>query len=178
MKGRVKLVPPIKWFAREFSFDLPARMFPVIVERVRGTPARIQDRVGSLPPEILTRRDGDKWSIQENVRHLLDLEPLAMGRLDDYAAKLAVLRAADLDNRKTHMADHNSKSVVDILKLLRTARTEFVRHLESFDEDHLLRTAVQPRLLQQMRVVDLAFFVAEHDDHHLARISELIHKFV
>jgi mannitol/fructose-specific phosphotransferase system IIA component (Ntr-type) len=29
-----------------------------------------------------------------------------------------------------------------------------------------------------MRVVDLAFFVAEHDDHHLAAISELIRKFV
>jgi hypothetical protein len=25
-----------------------------------------------------------------------------------------------------------------------------------------------------MRAIDLAFFVAEHDDHHLARIQELI----
>jgi hypothetical protein len=25
-----------------------------------------------------------------------------------------------------------------------------------------------------MRVIDLAFFAAEHDDHHLARITELI----
>jgi len=25
-----------------------------------------------------------------------------------------------------------------------------------------------------MKVVDLAFFVAEHDDHHLAAITELI----
>jgi hypothetical protein len=24
-----------------------------------------------------------------------------------------------------------------------------------------------------MRVIDLAFFVAEHDDHHLARITQL-----
>jgi hypothetical protein len=29
----------------------------------------------------------------------------------------------------------------------------------------------------QMRVIDLAFFIAEHDDHHLARISELIRLF-
>jgi hypothetical protein len=29
-----------------------------------------------------------------------------------------------------------------------------------------------------MRVLDLAFFIAEHDDHHLARISELIRAFV
>jgi hypothetical protein len=25
-----------------------------------------------------------------------------------------------------------------------------------------------------MRLLDLAFFIAEHDDHHLARITELI----
>jgi hypothetical protein len=25
----------------------------------------------------------------------------------------------------------------------------------------------------EIRVIDLAFFIAEHDDHHLARISEL-----
>jgi hypothetical protein len=25
-----------------------------------------------------------------------------------------------------------------------------------------------------MRVVDMAFFVAEHDDHHLARMTELV----
>jgi hypothetical protein len=36
---------------------------------------------------------------------------------------------------------------------------------------------LHPRLNQPMRVVDLLFFVAEHDDYHLARISELIREF-
>jgi hypothetical protein len=31
----------------------------------------------------------------------------------------------------------------------------------------------RPRLNQMIRVIDLAFFIAEHDDHHLARINEL-----
>jgi hypothetical protein len=26
-----------------------------------------------------------------------------------------------------------------------------------------------------MRLIDVAFFTAEHDDHHLARITELLH---
>ena len=38
-------------------------------------------------------------------------------------------------------------------------------------------TARHPRLKKEMRVLDLAFFIAEHDDHHLARISELIRRF-
>ena len=33
-----------------------------------------------------------------------------------------------------------------------------------------------PRLGTPMRLVDLAFFVAEHDDHHLAQITFLAHQ--
>jgi hypothetical protein len=32
---------------------------------------------------------------------------------------------------------------------------------------------VHPRLGTPMRLVDMMFFVAEHDDHHLATITEL-----
>jgi hypothetical protein len=35
------------------------------------------------------------------------------------------------------------------------------------------RTGLHPRLNQPMRVIDLILFIAEHDDHHLARITEL-----
>lgn len=169
-----KVGQQIKWFAREFSFGLSAGMFPLIVERVRGTPARIEDRVGSLSREVLTRRDGDAWSIQEHVGHLLDLEPLGIGRLEDYAAGLEVLRGADPDNRKTHGAGHNSRPITELLKSFRAERMEFVRRLESFDEEFILRTALQPRLNQQMSVTDLTFFIAEHDDHHLAKMTELL----
>ncbi len=167
----------VNWFSREFSLGLPAGMFPFVVERVRGTPARIEDRVGSLAREVLTRRISDAWSIQEHVGHLLDLEPLGMGRLSDFAAGLEVLRAADLANRKTHEAEHNSKSVAELLQSFRAERLEFVRRLESFDEGFILRTALHPRLKKQMRVTDLTFFIAEHDDHHLAKITELLRVF-
>lgn len=167
----------LKWFAREFSFGLPAGMFPLVVERVRGTPARMEDRVGSLSREVLTRQNGNAWSIQEHVGHLLDLEPLGMGRLDDYAAASEVLRGADPDNRKTHEAGHNSKSITELLKSFRAERMEFVRRLESFDEEFILRTALQPRLKKQVSVTDLTFFIAEHDDHHLAKMTELLRVF-
>jgi hypothetical protein len=29
----------LRWFDRRFAFDLPAEMFPFVVERLRGTPA-------------------------------------------------------------------------------------------------------------------------------------------
>lgn len=104
------------WFKRQFSFDaLPVWMYPNVLERVRGTPARLEDLVRSVPDEILTRRVGDKWTIQEHAGHLLDLEQLGMDRLDDYEAGRETLHAADMQNRKTYEANHNAGSIAKIL---------------------------------------------------------------
>ena len=165
------------WFERQFTLDLPLWMYPNVVERVRGTPARLEDRLSALPREILTKRDGDNWSMQEQAGHLLDLGTLDLGRLDDYAAGLATLRPADRENRKTHEADHNINSIENILAEFRRERGEFVRRLDEFDIGFIGRTALHPRLNMPMRVIDLAYFIAEHDDHHLARINDLIRVF-
>jgi uncharacterized damage-inducible protein DinB len=165
------------WFSRDFSFDCPLWTYPNIVERLRGTPARLEDRIGLLPVKTLTRRDRNNWSIQENAGHLLDLESLGMERLDDFTAGRETLRAADLANRKTHEANHNSSAIKDTLLSFRAARLVFVERLDGFDQAFVQRTATHPRLKTEMRVLDLAFFIAEHDDHHLARITELIRLF-
>ena len=167
----------IRWFERKFSFDLPAWMYPNIVERLRGTPARLEDRLGPWPQNLLTRRDGDKWSVQEHVGHLLDLGALDVARLDDYEAGRETLQAADLENRKTYEANHNANSINNILASFRAERAEFVRRLDAYDGEFILRAALHPRLNVPMRVLDFAFFIAEHDDHHLARITELIRRF-
>jgi hypothetical protein len=167
------MVDRVEWIKRQFSFELPVGMYANVVERVRGTPARLEDLVRGLPMEILTRRDGDKWSIQEQAGHLLDLEPLGMKRLDDYEAGRDTLHAADMSNRRTHEANHNADTIENILAAFRRERTEFVARLDAYDEAFVQRLSLHPRLQIHIRPVDLAFFVAEHDDHHLARISEL-----
>lgn len=168
------MIERLDWFERRFSFDLPVWMYPNVLERLRGTPARLEDRLLDLPRELLVRRDGDKWSMQEHAGHLLDLEPLEIQRLGDYAARRRTLTPADPQNRKTYEALHNSKEIGEILSAFRRERMEFVRRLESLDAEFLQRSAIHPRLQIPMRVIDLAFFKAEHDDHHLARISALI----
>lgn len=172
------MVERIAWFTRKFSFDLlPVWMYPNVVERLRGTPARLEDLLRQLPHETLTRRDDEKWSMQEHAGHLLDLEPLGMNRLDDYEAGRATLHAADVENRKTHEANHNANQIAAILAAFRAERMEFVRRLDDYDEAFIQKTAQHPRLQIEIRPLDLAFFIAEHDDHHLARISELIRLF-
>ena len=162
-----------KWFEREFEFNLPVGVFPCVVGRLRGTPARLEELVRALPPQVLTARRGDAWSIQEHVGHLIDLDELHEGRLEDYARRLETLRPADLSNRKTYEANHNDADIEDLLARFREARARFVRRLEALSEDEVSASAIHPRLGKQMRVIDMAWFVAEHDDHHLAAITEL-----
>ena len=167
----------LRWADRTFRFDTPEALFPVIVERLRGTPARIEDKVRGLPPALLTRRDGDQWSIQEHIGHLLDLDELHAGRLDDFLAGAEVLRAADMTNRKTWEAHYNDRPLATLLTGFRRERGHFVARLDAWDPDLLSITARHPRLQQPMRVLDMAFFIAEHDDHHLARMTDLARRF-
>jgi hypothetical protein len=167
-----------KWFDRKFTFDMTIDMYLPVVERLRGTPARVEELTRGLPKGVLTAREGGSWSIQEHVGHLLDLEPLGDGRLDDFEAGRDTLRAADLENRKTHEARHNENSIGRLLAEFRAAREALVARFDAYDDAFAARSALHPRLKQPMRVLDLAYFHAEHDDHHVARISQLKRAFL
>ena len=171
------MISHLAWFEREFALGLPDWMFPNVLERLRGTPARAEFLLRGVAAELLTRRDGGRWSMQEHVGHLLDLGQLDLARVADFAAGRDVLTAADLRNRKTHEANHNARPLAELLAEFQADRAELLRLLEEFDEATVARSALHPRLGKTMRVVDWAFFVAEHDDHHLAAVRALARKF-
>jgi uncharacterized damage-inducible protein DinB len=162
-----------KWFSRTFELGLPPDAAPEILDRLRTAPDRLAAAVEGLSPEILTKRRDDKWSIQENAGHLFDLESLWDQRLDDYARGAKTLHRADLENRKTHEAAHNDGPISDILENFRNARLAIVEKISRMSLAELSRTALHPRLQQPMTIVDLCYFVAEHDDHHLRTIADL-----
>ena len=165
------------WFERKFTLGLPVRMFPNVLERLRGTPARAEELLRGVAPEILVRRDGERWSMQEHLGHLLDLGWLDSARVSDFTEGREVLTATDLKNTKTHEANHNARKLNELLAEFRADRGGLVRRLEEFGDETVARTALHPRLKQPMSVTDWAYFVAEHDDHHLAAMTELLRKF-
>ena len=166
----------IPWAERKFDFDFPAGLFPELIERLRGTPFRIEALAGSVAPETLVRGYENRWSIQENIGHLADLETLFLGRLDEFEAGAGTLRSADMSNIKTEEADHNSRPLTEILTELRGQREQLVTRLESLEPKAFARRAFHARLNVPMRLVDMCFFQAEHDDHHIARMRWLQRK--
>ena len=163
----------IKWTERRFDFNFPAGVYPEMIERLRGTPARLEDHLSVLSAEVLTLQHEGRWSMQENAGHLLDLESLVKQRIDEYQTHSGVLHAADMSNRKTYEASHNQSPIASILNSFRSERSANVARLDGMEAESFERVALHPRLNVQMRLVDMLFFQAEHDDYHLARISEL-----
>jgi len=162
------------WTTRVFNFDFPVGLFPNLMERVKGTPVRVEALVKEVGEDTLSLKRDGKWSIKEHIGHLVDLEELHSGRIDDFENGVETLRPADMSNQKTEDANHNQKSIELLLNDLKSHRADFVKKIENFDERFLEKSALHPRLQVPMRVVDNIFFVAEHDDHHLASISKII----
>lgn len=165
----------IAWGERRFDFTFPVDFYPELIERLRGTPARLAARLVPVPAAQVNRRVGGKWSMQEHAGHLTDLDlGLFLPRLDDYEAGMKLLRAADMENAATEEANHNAHPLAEVLEHAHTVRASVIERLERYEAAFFSRIAEHPRLRAPMRAVDMLFFQAEHDDYHLARISELI----
>ena len=163
-----------KWFDRKFDFGFTQNIFPSVIERLRGTPVRMEDKLKNLTNDVANKKLNGNWSIKENIGHLIDLEPLWVGRLDDIMEQRTDLREADLTNTKTSEANHNSRTVSELLIEFREVRAETIKRIERLSVEQIYMSALHPRLKTPMRTMDHFLFVAEHDDHHLVTIHHLI----
>ncbi len=163
----------MKWFERKFDFTFPIEQLPNLIVRLQGTPARLEEMLRGVPPGVLLAKPEGKWSAQEHAGHLLDLESLWQARVDDFAEDRQTLTVADLTNRKTDEAAHNTRALPEILASFRAARRHLLDRVENLPAAVFSRSIPHPRLQQPMHLVDHLYFAAEHDDHHLARIREM-----
>jgi uncharacterized damage-inducible protein DinB len=166
-----------KWLERKFKFDLPQEDFNSILIRLLETPDKVEQLVLSISPDLLIKKTNSGWSIQEHIGHLVDLEELHEGRITDFKEGNVVLRAADMKNIKTEESNHNMKDIKELLTQMRELRTKFVYRLKELDDKVLAHVVLHPRLNQPMRPVDMAYFVAEHDEHHINSMIELKKEF-
>ncbi|MFI5134864.1 MAG: DinB family protein [Chitinophagales bacterium] len=168
------MISQTPWTDRKFNFDFPAGFYPVFLERMRGTHAHIQEMVKDVSDKKLSKRIDGKWSAKEHIGHLTDLEELHMLRLQEFISGKEILSAADMKNQKTETAHHNDKKLKKLLKEFKKSRQGFVKLLAKADDELINRKSIHPRLKVPMRLVDMVYFICEHDDHHLTKMRALI----
>ena len=169
------MIQQTPWFERSFHFDFPLGLFPVIFSRLEGSIFRLHSILLNADDEHCSHST-QGWSVKEHLGHLYDLEELWWKRLLDFQQNKVALSAADLTNKKTAEAGHNEKTLEQLLQQFTLERQKLLETIYGFDAELLSRTAVHPRLNQPMRLIDSLYFVAEHDDHHISAISNLLRK--
>ncbi len=167
---------PTPWFNRTFSPITDNGQLPSIIERLVGTPIRLEAKVLRFSDKFLVTFQDDDWSIQEHAGHLLNLEGLWFSRFTDIMTGASELTTADLSNQATYDAKYNEQNIESILDAFLEVRQQLIHLLRQVKEEDLAKQSIHPRLGTPMKIIDLAFFVAEHDDHHLAMIQQLVEK--
>jgi hypothetical protein len=160
----------IQWFERQFSFGLPSGLLPFHLERLEGTISRIQKKVQGVPDEILSNKLDGKWSVKENIAHLAEVDEIALKRIDEMLSGISPMSPAVIQPGR----DYNAQPISDVVGFFRTNRKKNLEKYQTLTEMDLSKSSLHPRLKVMMNPVDLAWFDAEHDDHHLVRITEIL----
>ena len=136
-------------------------------------PARLEDVLHGIPQRLVIQKPRGTCQHKKTPATWLT-QPLWFARVRDYVEGSDELTPTDLQNRKTEEANHNNRDLALILRDFRTARECLMGKLQRLDSSVFREAIPHPRLKVPMRLVDYLHFVAEHDDHHLARIWEII----
>jgi uncharacterized damage-inducible protein DinB len=159
-----------KWLDRKFNFDFPAGLLPVVIARLSGTLPHLMHLVNNLSDEQLESKPDNKWSIKEQIGHLASTESLHEGRIYDIIAHKEELRPAGFKP----LPDYNEEEIGELLSRFEINREKFLLLLKGLDDEIQNSCSLHPRLRVKLRPVDIAFFAAEHDDHHIASILEYL----
>jgi len=164
----------VRWFDRQFDSNTGSEYFDKFLQRLEHFPVVLYQLLKSCPKEVSTLKKGNKWSVNENIGHLILLEGLWRIRFRDIKEGKPDMSPADLNNTATDQSSFNKMLVEELAEGLKNVRAGTITMLQTLSEKDLLKTSMHPRLHQPMNIIDLMHFVAEHDLHHLNAIQSII----
>jgi len=159
----------LPWFERNLKFGYSSEMLPFFLERLRGTIIRLEEKIRGIDEKILSRKLEGKWSIKENIGHLAEVDEVSNKRLTEMTSGVAVLSPAVFEPQ-----DYNQWPAAKILDLFKKNRLHNLKKYKTLSDEQLKMSSQHQRLKVQLTPVDLAWFDAEHDDHHLVKINEIL----
>jgi len=159
----------LPWFERDLTFGHRPEMLPFFLERLEGTLIRLNEKVKGIDNKILSERIHGKWSVKENIGHLAEIDEIADRRIDEMMAGVTVMSPAVFEPR-----DYHPWPIERVLDFFKSNRVNNLKKYKTLSDEQLKKSSLHPRLNVQMTPVDLAWFDAEHDDHHLVKINEIL----
>jgi len=162
-----------KWTNHTFKLGIDIGWTANVLSRIEDSALRIKSCCAQLSDAKLSLSNNGEWSIKQHVGHLIDLEELHQFRLRQFQSFPEVLKAADMSNQQTDMANHNDRTIGELTNEFDQKRKAIIQEYLELEDKVQQHQALHPRIKELMRPVDLMFFFAEHDDHHIASIKEL-----
>ena len=160
----------IPWFERHLEFGKPKEMLPYFLDRLEGTIARIEYKVKGVSEEILSALHNGKWSVKQNIGHLAEVDEINNRRIDEMLAGVSPMSPAVFEPK----LNYHEMPVAEVIQYFAKTRRGNLRKYTALSPDQLAKASIHPRLKTLMTPVDLAWFDAEHDDHHLVKISFIL----
>jgi DinB superfamily len=165
---------PVPWSQRKFDYGRSLDELPVLLERVQGTTARLSAVLSRQPLQNLHLRVQGKWSVMEHIGHLITLQDRFEPRVDDFELRRDRLSDINLKDQQPIIQGHRLRAVGDVLEEFRLKRLAFAKRVERLHRGALEHVAYHACQDRSMRPMDMLFWIAEHDDHHLASIRGLL----
>lgn len=159
-----------KWFERAFKFEQDPGMLPFFLERLSFTALRMEHKVRGVAEEKLSKQINNKWSVKQHIGHLAEVDEIALKRITEMVNGTPQLSPAVFEPRN----EYNKMPISEVIEYFRKNREKNISVYNSLDNAKLKKTSLHPRLKVMMNPVDLAMFDAEHDDHHLVKINEIL----
>lgn len=159
----------LDWIERTFNFGVPKGLLPFHLERLEGTIYRLEHKVKGVEDKVLSERYNDKWSIKQNIGHLAEVDQVNNRRIDEILAGVPVLSPAIFEPQ-----DYNPWPIEKVVDFFRDVRMANIMKYRGLSDIHLTKGSLHPRMKVMITPVDLSLFDAEHDDHHLLKISDIL----
>lgn len=166
-----------QWVDHKFNLGIDVGWKNNILNRIEDTEIRLCHYIKNLSNKQLSQKTNGMWSIKEHVGHLTDLESLWLNRFEQFEKLFPELVAADMTNKKTELSNHNEQHIDKLIEDFRLERQKLIYTVNQLSEKSQKHRALHPRIKTMMKPVDLLFFIAEHDDHHLTSIKKIIKNF-
>jgi DinB superfamily len=160
----------IPWFERKLTFGATNDMLPYFLERLSGTIVRIAAKVKNVPDHVLSTKFNDKWSVKQNIGHLAEVDEINNRRIGEMIAGISPMSPAVFEPK----GDYNAMPIEAVLDYFDKTRKGNITRYNQLTHEELGKASLHPRLKVMMTPVDLAWFDAEHDDHHLVKINFIL----